>query len=574
MARGTLQAMDSSTHLERLLTLLDRPLRPDLDDRTRWSARLGVLIAVVIALLLLAVSPLFAYAVGLPLIGVSCIVTGALFLVLARSWGTLGHHVALPVLLGLCFALETVALLTHGGAESPFIAFVIFPVLYAALLGTRRLGMLTAAFAIVYSTAFSLIPASVDVGQPPEAQLFWLVSITPMVLLGGTIVGVMAELRAEAAEKALQAQADAEAAQVLAEQASHAKSDFLAVASHEMRSPLAGILGASELLLRETNDPESVTHWASVIAESGRRMAALVDDLLDFKRIELGEVRLKDEPFSPAALITEVVALLRETPKGQASTVRVTLGADLARGVRGDADRVRQVLINLIGNALKFSDGEEVTVVASESLTIDVCDKGPGVDPQIRATLFQPFVRGDSGPDRNSGGTGLGLAISQRLAHAMDGELHLLDSEVGAHFRLELDLESADVPELEPSLNGANRPLSVLVVDDEPLTRDIAVRMLEHSGHAPLQANSGAAALAACAIALPDLVLLDWHMPGLDGFQTATQLLEAYPDLQVVGFTASTAPEEHERAAESGMTTVLQKPMSLKSLRAILADAS
>ncbi|TNE92149.1 MAG: response regulator [Deltaproteobacteria bacterium] len=558
--------------MDPLFRVADRALPPDLDAPARLQGRLGVLLSAMVGVIIIVFSPAFAFYASLPAIAAACVVCGVGYLLLAVGWGRLGHGVSLHLLLVLCYVLESVAVFRTGGSESPFLAFLMFPVLYAALLGSSRTLAVWTGAAVAYVFGLALVPASVDLGAPPDLAVFWQISVTPMALIGALVVLVVMRLQQAAWQEAQEAHRQAEAAheaearaRAQAEQASRAKSDFLAVASHEMRTPLAGMLGALELMQEEADDATAVHRWSQVIARSGRRLSALVDDLLDFKRIERDELRLERERVEPLLVLHEVAELL--SPEGR---VRVEGGEGLLQVGIGDASRLRQVVINLVGNALKFSE-DTVIVRASGDVVLEVIDRGPGVDPTLRDQLFDAFVRGDTGPDRNASGTGLGLAISRRLVEAMGGTIELVPTEIGAHFRVRLPLEPYERPEPTAVAEGS---LDVLVVDDDPLTRMIAARMVVVVGHRAVEVSGGEAALVHCAERQPDVVLLDWHMPGMDGFVTAERLRERFPDLRVIGYTASTAPDEIRRAEEVGMNRVLRKPISPDELRELLGEAT
>ncbi len=573
--------MEPSQHITAVLQLVDRTLPASLQGKAPWDMRLGILCSSTIGLVLVATAPLFWLVVGLADIALACTGMGALFISLGAIWGRLGHRLALPLMLLLCFALQTFAVLRYGGADSPFLPFSLFPVLYAAVLGSPELAVGTGVFAVAYTWGFSALPPTMDVGQPPDAQMFWAVSVPPMVLVGGLIVGGLTRLRAtasqaaeDARDEARQAQVAAEEALAIAETASRAKSDFLAIASHELRSPLAGIMGAAELLLHLDEPPDKVKHLAKTIGISGRRMALLVDDLLDLKRIERGDVRFKIQAFDIRELVTGVVAIVDSAPGEGASRVVVEWGPNLPSAVLGDGDRVRQILINLLGNALKFSPSGTITVRASEALVLEVQDEGPGVPESARGDIFEPFFRTEQGPNRNEAGAGLGLAISRRLAMGMGGEIVLLNSPSGAHFRVVLPLPTTTLPGAPADAPESSTSLHVLVVDDDPVILEVAADLLRCLGHEPTSAKSGALALEKCAEKQPDLVLLDWHMPGMDGFETAVKLQQNHPGLTLIGFTASAVEEEIQRAKQAGMETVLRKPMSLGALEGALAAVS
>jgi signal transduction histidine kinase/CheY-like chemotaxis protein len=272
-----------------------------------------------------------------------------------------------------------------------------------------------------------------------------------------------------------------------AEAASRAKSRFLAVVSHEVRTPLNGILGMADLLLDTSLSPEQQTYGRAV-KTSGEALLALIEEILDFSKIEAGRLDLDSVPFDPAGLVTEVVELI--APRAQAKGIEIAVDIDdcVPQRVVGDAARLRQVLLNLAGNAVKFTDQGGVSVVVERmtdgSIRFEVNDTGPGIGPEARARIFREFEQGDGTPARRHGGTGLGLAIAARIVERMGGEIALdsakeLDSTKNMGSRFSFTIELPEVPEPSPAatvpdLAGAD----VLVVSPSPVVGPLIERRL------------------------------------------------------------------------------------------------
>ncbi|HDS0948769.1 TPA: transporter substrate-binding domain-containing protein [Stenotrophomonas maltophilia] len=391
------------------------------------------------------------------------------------------------------------------------------------------------------------------------------------------------------------AQADALAtAKLEAEQAADAKSRFLATMSHEIRTPMSGVLGMLEVLTHSPLDAEQ-KRIIAVIEDSAQMLRQILDDILDYSRMEAGALRLEPVPLPLRPLLESVCRLLAPQASARGLELRVDIDPRLASAHEVDGVRLRQIVFNLLSNAIKFTqEGSvrlqlevmgETTAEGSQPLRLSVSDTGIGIAPQQIPTLFEPFTQAGAYIQRDHGGTGLGLSICRRLVHKMGGEL-ILESTLGEGTRVEVLLslveagsedvaallaEQQQVSLLPPPLRQAR----VLVVEDHPTNQAMMAWRLQQLGVPHVLVEDGQQALDRLAQEPFDLVITDCRMPVMDGFAFARLLREregrtGQPRLPVLALTASVLDDDTRRCREAGMDDVLAKPLSLATLRQAL----
>lgn len=432
-----------------------------------------------------------------------------------------------------------------------------------------------------------------------DGEIIWLsTNGVPVLDTAGRLVGYRGAGLDITARKRAEQELIREKEAALA--ADRAKSEFLAVMSHEIRTPLNSVLGFADLLTESKLD-ESQREQIEMIRRSGDALLVLLNDILDFSRIESGKMPIQPTAVDIRECLRDVVDLYRATAQAKAVAIQIEIDDEVPSTVCTDPGRLRQILLNLVGNAVKFTPSGTVTVSAKRGgsrnedgrfpLRIEVADTGIGIPPDKVARLFKPFSQADSSTTRRFGGTGLGLAICKRLAELLGGDVTLVSSSPGgSRFALEIPLVSI------PSLSDNSHPMvtslgasssglepqhcRVLVVEDNPVNRMLAQRMLLSLGFSSDAAEDGRRGVEAHSQAPYDIIFMDLQMPEMDGMEAARRLRELEAEsggtmrrVYIIALTADAMSGDRDRCLSAGMDDYLSKPIRRADLSSALDRA-
>ena len=546
-------------------------LRPELARRffEEWDARLVTLLPLVASPLLLTITVLSARPL-LTFLGLTA------YVVFNVALSKLSHRA------GFAFIYNTPRSLGNGsltfaaavlaGPLAPVWLMGVVNMFGSMSLATRRDALFSALFC--YG---GYIVGSLLAGATWDALLIGSVVHLAIGVLADVLYRSLREKSVEQQLATLQAEHAAEGLTT----ALAARKQFLANMSHEIRTPLNGVLGMAELMVH-TPLTDDQARMLAVMRDSGAGLLTVINDILDLSRIEAGRMTLDPQPFDVRALVSATISLLR--PTAEAADVDLQLQTDdrsLPEFVLADANRVRQVILNLVGNAIKFTHGGTVTLGVGwteDHLHVTVTDTGIGMSAEQLARIFQPFEQADASTNRRFGGTGLGLAISRQLVELMGGELRATSAPgVGSMFFFDAQAPVAIAPlsSTAPEDDATFDALHLVIVDDNPVNRAVASGMLSRLGCELTLFESGElvldAMLGSSSPLVPDLVFMDCQMPGIDGFEATRRLRRAGWVGPIIALPAAATVEERAACIDAGMDGVVTKPVTLDALTTAIA---
>jgi PAS domain S-box-containing protein len=416
---------------------------------------------------------------------------------------------------------------------------------------------------------------------------FWVEYICAPVIEDGEIIGAVITFQDITERRDIEAAINE--ARELAIESVRTKAAFLANMSHEIRTPLSGIVGTANLLANTELNEEQRT-FVEMLKKSVDLLMETVNDILDFSKIEAGKLRLEMVEFNLAEIVRETVNLFKSSANKKGLTLKYEIENDVAENFRGDANRLRQVLNNLIGNAVKFTEKGEVNLKVFKvddsetpvNIRFEVSDTGIGIGEVQKQKLFQPFTQADVSTTRRFGGTGLGLAICREIIELMQGAIGVeSESGKGSLFWFVVPLvsgfkyqASSNDSKNEPEIQQLkSETLRILVVEDNEISREIILKLLEQIGFRATTAKNGAEALDSFAENRFDLILMDCQMPELDGYEV-TEMIRRRQTIQnspkIIALTANAEEFEREKCLQAGMDDFLCKPLTNETLAAVI----
>ncbi|MBC7420654.1 MAG: response regulator [Bdellovibrio sp.] len=500
---------------------------------------------------------------------------------------SLATWIWLPLYTGMWFSIVT-SLAVTGGANSPFFSGYLILIYVAGLVIQTRvrplyISLFTFANFGIWLFAEMMFPLAFN-SQPPSLGFSFLIN---GVMLAALMICLFEFLKTEKnlAEEIIKRYQELDIAQnnLNREEAANAtKTTFLANISHELRTPLGAILGYADLILDKNSDEKECHDFAETIRKNGHQLLHLVDDLLDLTKVEAGKIEVEKIAFNPMQTVTDVMGLLALTAQKKGLELNLVMQCQAPSLISSDPLRLRQILMNVIGNAIKFSDAGRIQVIIKHQpaqdyvcegfLIFEVQDSGPGLSLPEQERLFKPFTQADASITRKYGGTGLGLNLSRHLARLLGGELELEWSQpgVGTRFSLKLPAKVIDFQKVNPAELAITKPSdfpqipnrkNILIVEDNPDNQNLISRYLIAAQANIEVASDGLEAIQKVDENNFDLILMDVQMPTLDGLQTTRLLRQKRYSRPIIALTAHAMKEDRERCLEAGFNDYLTKPI-------------
>lgn len=538
---------------------------------------------------LLGGSPLLV--VALVARGQHLVVTGLALVLLRRArWPRQqdrAFHLALVAMV-VSVAVTTLTRIPSGQIQGALIAAgALLAVLYFAQRGPILPRAVVGSLVVVVGATLALANPAAAIEPPVRVtSIIALVSLNLVGIVSARSFEEQRRRRFDAELRELQARRELTVKlqelaveKERAEAMSRARTAFLAAMSHEFRTPMNAVIGLADVLLDAPLAPEHTRH-VRTISDSARSLLALLNDILDFAKIDAQKLALCQAPFDLRALAEAVVDMLRPAAADRSLALTLALAPDVPAWLVGDDARLRQVLVNLVSNAIKFTERGTVELRISarqhageHEVTCVVADTGVGMAPEVIGRLFQPFERADEA----QGGTGLGLAISKQIVLAMGGDIWVTSEPGhGSTFSFAIRLPASSSPPAAPTrvARGGRPSLEILVVDDVPVNREVAHARLGHLGYAVDLADSGAEAVEAALRKDYDVVFMDLRMPGMTGIEASARIGERLAGGRaphIIAMTASVYEEDRDACRRAGMRDFVGKPINLAQIDAVLA---